>query len=184
LKRVCVYCGSHPGNDPAHTGAVEELARALVERGIGVVFGGGQVGLMGTLADTALAAGGEVIGIIPRALDRREVSHKGVTELHVVESMHERKAMMAELSDAFIAATGGIGTLEELIEIYTWSQLGIHRKPVALYDVNGYWDHLAAWLDRAVEEGFLPVSTREMLFTDADPRQLLDRLQEWISRQQ
>jgi uncharacterized protein (TIGR00730 family) len=179
MRRVCVYCGSSPGRDPVYGKAVADLALALVRRGIGIVYGGGAVGLMGVLADTALAAGGEVIGIIPRSLEEREVGHRSLTELRVVESMHERKALMADLSDAFIAAPGGIGTLEELVEVYTWSQLGIHAKPVALLDVAAYWHPLVTWLDHAVQARFLRAEHRETLLVDDDPSRLLDRLEAW-----
>jgi uncharacterized protein (TIGR00730 family) len=179
MRRVCVYCGSSPGRDPVYGKAVADLALALVRRGIGIVYGGGAVGLMGVLADTALAAGGEVIGIIPRSLEEREVGHRSLTELRVVESMHERKALMADLSDAFVAAPGGIGTLEELVEVYTWSQLGIHAKPVALLDVAAYWHPLVTWLDHAVQARFLRAEHRETLLVDDDPSRLLDRLEAW-----
>ena len=155
LMRICVYAGSNPGANPAYGEAAADLARLLASRGIGVVYGGGKVGLMGILADTALAAGGEVIGVIPQDLMDREIGHAGLTELHVVGSMHERKALMAELSDGFVALPGGAGTLEELIEVYTWSQLGLHAKPMGVLNVAGYYDGLAALLDHAVQEGFL-----------------------------
>ena len=179
MRRVCVYCGSSPGADPAYAAALEALGREIAARGLGLVFGGGQVGLMGVVADSVLAAGGEVIGIIPRSLDEREVGHKGLTELRVVDTMHERKALMADLSDAFVAAPGGIGTLEELVEVYTWSQLGIHAKPVALLDTAGYWSPLVAWLDHAVEQRFLRPEHRDTLLVDDDPARLLDRLASW-----
>jgi uncharacterized protein (TIGR00730 family) len=155
---------------------VRALARELAARGAGVVYGGGAVGLMGALADAALDAGAEVIGVIPRALMDRELGHRAVGDLRVVDSMHERKALMAELSDVFIAAPGGIGTLEELVEIYTWHQLGLHGKPLGLLDVDGYWQPLVAWLDHAVQAGFLREATRSVLIVDADPGRLLDRL--------
>jgi uncharacterized protein (TIGR00730 family) len=179
MDRVCVYCGSSPGADPAFAAAVGALGRELAARGIGLVYGGGAVGLMGVVADAVLAAGGEVVGVIPRSLDEREVGHKGLTELRVVETMHERKALMADLSDAFVAAPGGIGTLEELVEVYTWSQLGIHAKPVALLDAGGYWSPFAAWLDHAVQQRFLRPEHRATLLVDADPARLLDRLAAW-----
>lgn len=192
MRRVCVYLGSSPGGDPEYARAVEVLAGELARRGLGVVYGGGNVGLMGVLADAALAAGTEVIGVIPDGLLAREVGHQGLSELRVVGSMHERKALMAELADAFVAAPGGVGTLEELIEVYTWAQLGIHAKPVGLLDVGGYWDPLVAWLDRAVDERFLRPEHRAMLLADGDPASLLDRLaawepvatQKWIDRTQ
>src|SRR4051794_20200473 len=179
MRRVCVFCGSSSGGDRAYTEAVVELARAVAERGIGLVYGAGRVGLMGALADAALEAGGEVIGVIPRALVDREVAHQALTELHVVDSMHERKALMADLADAFVAAPGGLGTLEELFEVLTWSQLGLHDKPCALLDVNGFYDALAAFLDHTVGEGFLRPASREMLIVDSEPAALLDRLAEW-----
>jgi len=176
VRRICVYAGSNPGTDPAYADAARELAALLAERGIGLVYGGGHVGLMGVLADTALAAGGEVIGVMPQALIDREIGHTGLTELRVVGSMHERKALMAELSDAFVAVPGGIGTLEELIEVYTWSQLGIHAKACGVLNVAGYYDHLAAFLDHAVEGGFLRPQHRAVLSVASSPADLLDRL--------
>jgi uncharacterized protein (TIGR00730 family) len=176
VRRICVYAGSNPGTDPAYADAARELAALLAERGIGLVYGGGHVGLMGVLADTALADGGEVIGVMPQALIDREIGHTGVTELRVVGSMHERKALMAELSDAFVAVPGGIGTLEELIEVYTWSQLGIHAKACGVLNVAGYYDHLAAFLDHAVEAGFLRPQHRAVLSVASSPADLLDRL--------
>ena len=176
MRRVCVYAGSNPGNDPAFADAARTLATTLAERGIGVVYGGGKVGLMGVIADSALAAGGEVIGVMPQALIDREIGHRGVTELQVVDSMHERKARMAELADAFIAVPGGIGTLEELIEVYTWSQLGIHDNGCGILNVNGYYDGLIAFLDHAVISGFLRPQHRDVLVVADDPAELLDRL--------
>jgi uncharacterized protein (TIGR00730 family) len=182
VRRVCVYAGSNPGNDLIYAQAARELADLLAERGIGLVYGGGRVGLMGVLADTALAAGGEVIGVMPQALVDREIAHEGLTELRVVASMHERKALMAELSDAFVAVPGGIGTLEELIEIYTWSQLGIHAKPCGVLNVDGYYDHLAAFLDHAVAAGFLKAEHRAVLSVASEPRELLERLAAYVPR--
>jgi uncharacterized protein (TIGR00730 family) len=176
MRRVCVYAGSNPGSDPAYAEAARALARLLAERGIGLVYGGGNVGLMGVLADTALDAGGEVIGVMPQALVDREIGHRGLTELRIVGSMHDRKALMADLSDAFVAVPGGIGTLEELIEVYTWSQLGIHSKACGVLNVRGYYDALAAFLDHAVEEGFLRPQHRAVLSVASDPGELLDRL--------
>jgi uncharacterized protein (TIGR00730 family) len=179
MQRICVYAGSNPGHDPAYAETAAELARLLVGRGMGVVYGGGKVGLMGVLADAALEAGGEVIGVIPQDLIDHEVGHQGLTELRVVGSMHERKALMAELSDGFMALPGGAGTLEELIEIYTWSQLGLHRKPMGVVNVSGYYDGLAGLLDHAVAEGFLREQHRSaMHFTDT-PEQLLDAFEGW-----
>jgi uncharacterized protein (TIGR00730 family) len=176
MRRVCVYAGSNFGTDPAYADAARTLAELLSERGIGLVYGGGNVGLMGVLADTALAAGNEVIGVMPRALIDREIAHRGLTELRMVSSMHERKAEMAELSDAFVAVPGGIGTLEELIEVYSWSQLGLHSKACGALNVRGYYDGLAAFLDHAVTEGFLRPQHREVLTVASDPAELLDRL--------
>jgi uncharacterized protein (TIGR00730 family) len=174
--RVCVYAGSNPGSDPAYAEATRALGAELAARGIGLVYGGGKVGLMGVIADTVLAAGGEAIGVMPQALIDREIGHPGLTELKVVHSMHERKALMAELGDAFVALPGGIGTLEELIEVYTWSQLGIHDKACGVLNVRGYYDGLATLLDHAVAEGFLRAQHRAVLSFAEDPAHLLDAL--------
>jgi uncharacterized protein (TIGR00730 family) len=176
LQRVCVYCGSRAGTREAYANAARELGTLLGERGIGVVYGGGQVGLMGILADAALAAGGEVIGVIPHALAAREVDHPGVTILHKVETMHERKAMMADLADAFITMPGGIGTLEELTEIWSWAYLGIHHKPVGLLNVDGYYDPLLAFMDGALQAGFVQPVHRDLLQVAASPPELLDNI--------
>lgn len=178
-RRVCVYCGSNPGNDPRYAEATVALAQVLVASGHGVVYGGASVGLMGLVADTALAAGGEVIGVIPDDLVRKEIAHGGLTRLHVVDTMTERKALMADLSDAFVALPGGYGTLDELFEVLTWSQLGVHAKPAGLLDVAGYWAGLTRFLDHAVDEGFLRPQHRSMLLVDDDPARLLDRLATW-----
>jgi uncharacterized protein (TIGR00730 family) len=177
VRAVCVYCGSSFGAGGVYADATRSLARTLAEHGLRVVYGGASVGLMGTLADATLEAGGEVVGVIPRALVDREIAHPGLTDLRVVGSMHERKALMAELSDAFVALPGGIGTLEELIEMYTWSQLGLHAKPLGLLNVAGYYDGLQAFLDHAVAEGFLPARQRARLVSEAEPKALLSRLQ-------
>ena len=177
--RICVYAGSNPGAKEAYAEAAGELARLLAQRGIGVVYGGARVGLMGVLADTALAEGGEVIGVMPQDLVDREIAHTGLTELHVVGSMHERKALMAELSDGFVALPGGAGTLEELIEVYTWSQLGLHDKPMGVLNVLGYYDGLAALLDHAVREGFLRPQHREAMHAAATPAELLAAFEGW-----
>jgi uncharacterized protein (TIGR00730 family) len=179
LRRICVYAGSNAGHRPEYAEAAAALARTMAARGIGLVFGGGRVGLMGVLADTILAEGGEAIGVIPQALLDREVGHRGLTELRVVASMHERKALMAELSDGFVAVPGGIGTLEELIEVYTWSQLGIHAKPIGVLDAAGFYDGLLGFLDHMVAEGFLRAAHRATMLSAPDPGTLLDRLEGW-----
>jgi uncharacterized protein (TIGR00730 family) len=174
MKRICVFCGSSMGNRPAYAEAAAGLGRMLAGRGLGLVYGGGNVGLMGIMADAALAAGGEVIGVIPEALMKWEVGHLDLTQLHVVGSMHERKARMAELADAFIALPGGIGTMEELFEVWTWAQLGLHPKPLGFLDSEGYYDHLHAFLDHMTAEGFLRDRHRAMVAVDDDPARLLD----------
>jgi uncharacterized protein (TIGR00730 family) len=179
MKRVCVYAGSSAGARPEYATAAGQLARVLVARGIDVVFGGGNVGLMKVVADATMAAGGEVIGIIPEALMAREVGHRDITELRVVGSMHERKALMAELSDGFVALPGGFGTIEEIIEIATWSQLGLHDKPFGLLNVDGFYDSLISFFDHAVHEGFLRPQHRQMLLVADEPEQLLDAFATW-----
>lgn len=179
MKRICVFCGSSAGTRPEYSEQARLLGIAIVRRGMGVVYGGGSVGLMGVVADAALAAGGEVHGVIPERLMERELDHRSLTRMHVVKSMHERKALMSELSDGFVALPGGMGTLEELTEVLTWSQLGLHQKPVGLLDVAGYYDQLTAFFDHAVRERFLHPEHRRILLTDPDPDVLLDRLQAW-----
>lgn len=176
IKRVCVFCGSSPGARPAYASAAAALAQCLVARGITLVYGGGNVGLMGILADTARAAGGEVIGVIPRGLVAKEVAHVGLADLRVVESMHERKALMAELSDAFIAMPGGYGTFEEFCEILTWTQLGLQRKPCGILNIEGYYDLLLKMFDHAVTERFVKPVHRELFIADTSPETLLERL--------
>ncbi|MCA9607237.1 MAG: TIGR00730 family Rossman fold protein [Myxococcales bacterium] len=175
-KRVCVYCGSAPGKRPAYQEAAAAVGRSLARRGVGLVYGGAAVGTMGIVADAALAEGGEVIGVMPRQLDEREIAHRGLTELHVVSGMHERKAKMTALSDAFLALPGGFGTLDELFEALTWSQLGIHAQPVGLWNVEGYWTPLISLLDRMVDEGFLAPANRARLVSGDALDPLLDRL--------
>jgi len=193
VQRICVFCGASPGARPEYAQATTELARLLVADGVGVVYGGGGVGLMGVLADAVLAEGGEIIGVIPRALVDREIAHRDVSDMRVVGSMHERKALMAELADAFIALPGGLGTLEELFEVYTWAQLGLHRKPCALLNVEGYYDGIAGFLANAVQERFLREEHREMLMVETQPGPLIERLREfepdsvfpkWIDREE
>jgi uncharacterized protein (TIGR00730 family) len=193
MERICVFCGASPGARPEYRAATAELARLLASEGIGVVYGGGGVGLMGALADAVLAEGGEITGIIPRSLVDREIAHRDVTDMRVVASMHERKALMADLADAFVALPGGIGTLEELFEVYTWAQLGLHQKPCALLNVAGYYDAVADFLTHAVNERFLREETRELLMVEDDASALLARLSsfepraavpKWIDREE
>lgn len=179
MKRVCVFCGSSAGSRPAYLQSAQATGRTLARRGLGLVYGGGSVGLMGAIADAALAAGGEVVGVIPEALQLRELAHAGLSALHVVGSMHERKARMAELADGFIALPGGMGTLEELAEILTWAQLGLHARPCGLLDVGGYYQPLIAFFDGAVAEGFLRAEHRKLLVVAEDPDVLLDRFAVW-----
>jgi uncharacterized protein (TIGR00730 family) len=176
LRRLCVFCGASEGNYPVYRETAESLGRLLGRRGIGLVYGGGNVGLMGAMASACLAAGGRVTGVIPQMLVDREVAHAGLTELEVVNSMHQRKARMADLADAFMTLPGGFGTWEECFEILTWSQLGIQRKPCAVLNVNGYYDPLLAMADGAVAAGFLRGAFRELLVSDTDAERLLDRL--------
>jgi uncharacterized protein (TIGR00730 family) len=179
MKSVCVFCGSSSGANPAYAAAARELGRELASRKLALVYGGGRVGLMGEVASAALAAGGTVVGVIPHSLALREVAQEDCTELIVVNTMHERKAIMADRADAFAALPGGYGTCDELFEIITWAQLGIHRKPVAMLNVNGFFTPLLTWLDRVVAEGLLRPKHRELLLVaDAVP-QLLDRLAAW-----
>jgi uncharacterized protein (TIGR00730 family) len=190
MGRICVFCGSSPGRSPAYTEAAVELGQTLVARGLGLVYGGASVGLMGKLADTVLEAGGEVIGVVPDSLLRYEVTHEGLPDLRVVASMAERKTLMAELSDGFISLPGGTGTLDEMFEMLTWSQLGDHDKPSGLLDVEGFYSHLIAFLDHAVEERFLRSEHRAMLIVETSANALLDRfesyaapkLEKWIGR--
>jgi len=179
MKRICVFCGSSPGNRPAYAAAAQAVGRALAQRGVGLVYGGGRVGLMGVVAEAVLAGGGEVIGVIPRAFVEREVAHHGVTQLRVVRTMHERKAMMAQLADGFMALPGGYGTLDEFCEIITWAQLGIHAKPCGLLDVQGFFAPFLAQLDRAVADGFVQPAMRALVLAAAEPAALLDAMAEF-----
>lgn len=174
MHRICVFCGSSTGTNPVYAEQAAALGKLLAEREIGLVYGGGKVGLMGVIADAVLAAGGEAIGVIPKHLMNVELGHTGLTELHVTEDMHERKAKMAELSDAFLALPGGVGTLEELAEMWTWAQLGLHGKPIGLVDVAGFFRPLRDFVDHLVTEGFLRPQHRDMVFIDAEPAVLLD----------
>lgn len=177
MQRICIYCGSSQGDSPAYAGMAEKVAEVLVAANKGLVYGGGAVGLMGVLADKMLALGGEVVGVIPRALAVQEVAHPRLTEMHVVDSMHTRKALMADLAGAFIALPGGFGTLDELFETLTWGQLGLHRKPCGLLNVAGYFDALIAFADRMVASRFVKPVHRSLLLVDTDPAALLRRLE-------
>ena len=190
FKRLCVFCGSSPGRHAAFAHAAAQVGRELAQRDIGLVYGGGNIGLMGVLADAALGAGGKVVGVIPEALMAREVGHRGLTKLHVVPSMHERKALMAELADGFLALPGGFGTFEEFFEVVTWAQLGFHAKPCALLNVDGFYDPLLRLLDHAVAEGFVQPPARASVLVDDDFPSLLDRMaafhapptRQWVDR--
>lgn len=179
IDRLCVFCGSSRGARPDYADALREVGRLLAGRGITLVYGGGKVGLMGILADAVLDAGGEVVGVLPQAAGLHEVAHRGLSDLRMVGSMHERKALMVELSDAFIAAPGGLGTLDETFEVLTWSQLGLHRKPVGILDVGGYFAPLLEFLDASVRERFVKPVHRDALLAAADPGALLARLEAW-----
>jgi len=176
VRRVCVFCGASSGRLQAYAESARAFGHAAAERGVGIVYGGGKVGLMGAVADGALAAGGEVIGVIPESLVERELAHDGLTKLHVVASLHERKAKLAELADGFVALPGGFGTLDELMEQLTWSQLGLHEKPVGLLDVEGYWRPLVAFARHATEEGFVREADLAAIAVADDADVLLDRL--------
>jgi len=175
IKKICVYCGSSAGKDPDYSSAAVALGQALCDRNIGLVYGGAAVGIMGAVADAVLEKGGEVMGVIPKSLAVKEVAHPNLTELHVVASMHKRKAMMAELADGFIALPGGWGTLEETFEILTWAQLGFHDKPCGLLNINGYYDGLIGFLENAFEQQFVSELYRPMLITSREPVSLLEQ---------
>ena len=192
MKRVCVFCGSSTGHQAIYRETAVSMGALLAARGIGLVYGGGNVGLMGVIADAVLAGGGEVIGVIPHSLATREIAHTGVTDLRVVDSMHTRKATMADLSDAFIAMPGGVGTFEEFFEAVTWTQLGLHRNPSGLLNVNAFYSPLAAFIDQAVSEGFIKPIHRASIIVDDNPERLLDNLArielpdvpKWIKREE
>lgn len=179
MRRICVFCGSSSGLRPSYTHAAEEIGRYLATSGITLVFGGGKVGLMGAMADAALKAGGEVIGVIPEHLMAREVGHNGLTKMHVVGSMHERKALMSDLSDAFIALPGGFGTFEEFCEVLTWSQLGLHQKPCGLLNVDEYYSPLLQMFDHAVTEGFLKAENRRIVLSHTHVPPLIKMMESW-----
>jgi len=175
IKNICVYCGSSSGRLESYTQAARELAGELVKLDIGLIYGGASIGIMGAVADTVLELGGRATGVIPQSLVRKEIVHDNLTELHVTQSMHERKAIMADLSDGFIALPGGIGTLEEIFEVWTWAQLGFHGKPCGLLNVTGYFDSLCSFMDHCVEERFVKQIHRQMLIVENDPALLLQR---------
>jgi uncharacterized protein (TIGR00730 family) len=183
MRRVCVFCGSRVGNRPIYTEQARELARLLVARGLGLVFGAGHIGLMGVLADEVLRAGGEAIGVIPQALVDKELAHRGLTHLHVCDTMHQRKALMADLADAFVALPGGFGTADEFFEILTWSQLGLHAKPAGLLNSAGFFDPLLAWIDQSVSHGFMKEKHRRLVLVADEPAKLLDMLRDYQPQQ-
>jgi uncharacterized protein (TIGR00730 family) len=179
IQRVCVFCGSSRGDNPVYAEEARKLGQLLAQRGLELVFGAGHIGLMGVLADAVLAAGGKTHGVIPRSMVERELAHTGLDQLHIVETMHERKALMADLADAFIALPGGFGTADELFEILTWGQLGIHQKPVGLVNIAGFFDPLFAWLDRTVADGFLKAKHRKLLIEATTVEEVLNRLEQF-----
>ncbi|HUJ72196.1 MAG TPA: TIGR00730 family Rossman fold protein [Verrucomicrobiae bacterium] len=192
MSTICVYCGSSPGTDPAFLRAAREVGALIAQRGHSLVYGGGNVGLMGAVADAVLAAKGQVVGVIPENFVRQELEHRGLTKLHVVSSMHERKALMASLADGFLALPGGIGTLEEIAEVFVWTQLGLHAKPCALLNVNGYYDPLVSFLAHMTDARFLRAEQLSQLIVAREPTEALDRLQsftptvveKWMDRKQ
>lgn len=177
MKKICIYCGSNPGRDSGYIEGACSLVREMTARNIGLIYGGASVGIMGAIADTALQEGGQVVGVMPQSLVDKEIAHQKLTELRVVGSMHERKALMADLSDGFIALPGGLGTLEEIIEVFTWAQLSFHSKPCALFNLCGYYDGLSVFLDHAVNEQFIKKEHRSLLLIDDNPQRLLDKFE-------
>ncbi|SFA70437.1 hypothetical protein SAMN04515620_101194 [Collimonas sp. OK607] len=180
MKSLCIYCGSSPGATPVYAQAARELAKAMVEQNIALVYGGGNVGLMGIIADEVMRLGGQATGVIPEALLKKELGHNGLTQLHIVKDMHERKAMMADLSDGFIAMPGGVGTLEELFEVFTWAQLGFHQKPIGLLNVDGFYDGLLQFIQHMVSQRFLKGEQAEILIAEAQPADLLQRFRSFV----
>ena len=191
MNRICVFCGSKTGTNPLFLKTAVELGRVLAQRGLGLVYGGASIGLMGAVADSVMGCGGRVVGVIPEAMATKEVAHEGLSEMHVVSSMHERKSMMARLADGFVALPGGFGSFEELLEMITWAQLGIHRKPVAILNVSGYYDPLIQLFERAIEEGFIKPRNRQLVVVKQEPDELLETLlthelpvvKRWITEQ-
>lgn len=181
MKRLCVFCGANSGYDPRYMKAAAALGRSIAQAGLGLVYGGASIGLMGAVADAALAEGGEVIGVIPQTLVAREVAHHGLSDLRIVTSMHERKALMADLSDGFIALPGGVGTLEELFEVWTWSHLGLHRKPCGLLDVAGFYSGLGRFIDHVQQEGFLRDGVRDMLLMAENPTEMIAAMRAYVA---
>ncbi|QKI81653.1 TIGR00730 family Rossman fold protein [Kroppenstedtia eburnea] len=179
MKNICVFCGSSPGSSPVYMEGAKQLGISLAEAGITLVYGGARVGLMGAVADTVLAHGGKVIGVIPKSLVDREIAHTGLTDLHIVSSMHERKALMSELADGFIALPGGSGTLEEFFEVFTWAQLGHHQKPCGLLNLNGYYTPLLQFIDHTIGEGFMKEDYRAMILSESGPEPLLQRFEQY-----
>ena len=179
MEAVCVFCGSREGSRPAYAEATRSMGKEIARRGLGLVYGGGRVGLMGAVADAVLEEGGEAVGVIPKALVSKEIAHAGLTKLHVVGSMHERKMMMADLSDGFVTLPGGYGTLEEFFEILSWAQLSIHEQPCGLLDVDGFWEPLSTLFDHAVTEGFVHLDHRSLVLTEGDSRVLLERMEHY-----
>jgi len=192
LRTVCVFCAANPGAHPVYVERARAMGRYLADSGRRLVYGGGRTGLMGAIAEGALGAGGEVVGIMPKHLVDREVAHTGLTQLHVVSSMHERKALLSELSDGFLAMPGGLGTMEELFETWTWGQLGLHRKPYGLLEMHGFFAPLLGFLDHAVREGFIAAANRDLLVVDDDPARLVERMEaveiprvaRWMTREE
>ncbi len=180
MRRACIYCGSSTGKDPVYSDTAIAMGETLARHGLDLVYGGGSIGIMRIIADSVLKSGGQAIGVIPQSLVDREVAHQGLTELHITSSMHERKSRMAELSDAFIALPGGLGTLEEIFEIWTWTQLGFHDKPIALLNTRDYYSSLLHFLDNAVDQGFVKPDHRHMLIVESDPEKLVMQLKDYV----